>query len=112
EFSPVEIRKIDMKESTVKILKSALRGVVNEPGGTGGAARSYIVDVGGKTGTAQAVGRQSGSGLNDHAWFAAFAPVDVPKITVSVLVEHGGHGGSAAAPVAKKIIEEYFKDSK
>lgn len=113
EFSSVEVRKIDMKESTIKNIKSALRGVVNEPGGTGGAARSYLVDIAGKTGTAQAVGRQAGGGyggLNDHAWFAAFAPVDKPKITVSVLIEHGGHGGSAAAPVAKKIIEEYVKE--
>lgn len=116
EFPSVEVRRINMMESTLKIIKSGLRGVVNEPGGTGGAARSSLVDVGGKTGTAQAVGRRPGggeyTGFNDHAWFVAFAPVDKPRITVSVLVEHGGHGGSVAAPVAKKIIEEYFKDSK
>ncbi len=45
----------------------------------------------------------------DHAWFVAYAPADAPKIAVAVLVEHGGHGGAAAAPVARKVIEEYFR---
>ena len=47
--------------------------------------------------------------LRDHAWFAAFAPEKNPKIVVCVLVEHGGHGGVAAAPIAKEIIEKYLK---
>ena len=44
----------------------------------------------------------------DHAWFVAFAPVDNPEIAVAVFVEHGGHGGSAAAPIARNVIEKYF----
>ena len=44
----------------------------------------------------------------DHAWFTSFAPAEKPEIAVTVLVEHGGHGGSAAAPVAKKVLEKYF----
>lgn len=112
-FAPVETRTLGLQESTLNILKEALRGVVYDPGGTGGAARSALVGIAGKTGTAQVVGRRmSGvvpSRFNDHAWFVAFAPVNKPEITVAVLVEHGGHGGSAAAPVAKKVIEEYFK---
>ncbi len=44
----------------------------------------------------------------DHAWFAAFAPVTDPQIAVIVLVEHSGHGGSIAAPLAKEIIETYL----
>jgi penicillin-binding protein 2 len=47
--------------------------------------------------------------FRDHAWFVAFAPVESPKIAVAVLVEHMGHGGSAAAPLAKEIIEAYVK---
>ena len=96
----------------MKIIKDALKGVVYNPGGTGGAARSSLTEIAGKTGTAQAVGRRfqgDTTRFNDHAWFAAFAPVDKPEITVVVLVEHGGHGGAEAAPVAKKIIEEYVK---
>ena len=113
EFPPVEIRKIDLKESTFETIKEALRGVVSNPNGTGLAAKSSLTEIAGKTGTAQVVGRrfQDSTGLRfkDHAWFAAFAPVDKPEITVAVLVEHGGHGGSVAAPVAKKVIEEYVK---
>jgi len=44
----------------------------------------------------------------DHAWFVAFAPVEQPKIAVAVIVEHMGHGGSAAAPLAKTLIEAYI----
>ena len=44
----------------------------------------------------------------DHAWFVAFAPKDDARVAVVVLVEHGGHGGSAAAPIAKKIISRFF----
>jgi len=44
----------------------------------------------------------------DHAWFVAFAPVEDPEIAIAVLVEHSGHGGSIAAPVARAVLEEYF----
>ncbi|MDH5624993.1 MAG: penicillin-binding transpeptidase domain-containing protein, partial [Nitrospira sp.] len=47
--------------------------------------------------------------FRDHAWFVAFAPVESPKIAVAVLGEHMGHGGSAAAPLAKEVIETYMK---
>lgn len=114
EFPPVEAGSIPINESMLTTIKNALRGVVHDNGGTGWAARSTVVDIAGKTGTAQVVGRRL-QGIeswmyNDHAWFVAFAPVNKPKITVAVLVEHGGHGGSAAAPIAKRIIEEYFKE--
>jgi penicillin-binding protein 2 len=46
--------------------------------------------------------------FRDHAWFVAYAPFENPKISVAVLVEHGGHGGTAAAPIAKKVIEKYL----
>jgi len=45
----------------------------------------------------------------DHAWFISYAPVQNPQIAVVVLVEHGGHGGEAAAPMAKKVIERYIE---
>ena len=47
----------------------------------------------------------------DHAWFVAYAPVQNPKIALVTLVEHGGHGGDAAAPLAKKVIEKYMEAS-
>jgi penicillin-binding protein 2 len=50
--------------------------------------------------------------FRDHAWFVAFAPTEKPEIALSVFVEHGGHGGSTAAPIARKAIEGYLKNSK
>ena len=44
----------------------------------------------------------------DHAWFACYAPAETPEIVVVVLVEHGGHGGETAAPIAREILDEYF----
>jgi len=76
--------------------------------------------VAGKTGTSQVVRRKSdeeeelGKGgdvpyrFRPHALFIAYAPADKPKIAVAVVVEHGQHGGSAAGPVAKKIIAQYL----
>ena len=46
--------------------------------------------------------------FRDHAWFAAFAPFDDPKIAVVVLAEHGGFGGAVSAPIAKKVIQKYL----
>jgi penicillin-binding protein 2 len=45
----------------------------------------------------------------DHAWFVSYAPVDKPQVAIAVLVEHGGHGGSAAAPMAKKVFEKFIE---
>ena len=47
--------------------------------------------------------------LRDHAWFVGFAPAEAPEIVVAALVEHGGHGGSAAAPVVQKVLARYFE---
>jgi len=100
--------------ATIKTLNEALRGVVSEAGGTGGYARSKVVDIAGKTGTAQVISQKEGTEkdlpahLRDHAWFVSFAPVENPEIAVAVLVEHGGHGGEAAAPIARKAIEAYM----
>jgi penicillin-binding protein 2 len=45
--------------------------------------------------------------LRDHAWFVAFAPYEQPEVAVSVIILHGGHGGSAAAPVAQRVLAKY-----
>jgi len=113
EGEPDEYRETDLRPSTLDIIKDALKGVVNEPGGTGGAARLKRFTVAGKTGTAQVVRQKENTRIKDerfrdHAWFVAFAPYEKPEIAVSVFVEHGGHGGSAAAPIAKAAIDEYL----
>jgi penicillin-binding protein 2 len=89
--------------------------VVNEPGGTAFGSRIPGIEVGGKTGTVQVARRDAvlrpgvdRSRLEDHAWFTAFAPLEDPKIVVVVFVEHGGHGSSAAAPIARLLLAKYF----
>jgi penicillin-binding protein 2 len=106
------IRTVKIDQTVISTIKEALSGVVNEQGGTAQSARSFITRIGGKTGTAQVVGKKkglTGEGFTDHAWFVAFAPVENPEIALSVFVEHGGSGGAVAAPIAKKTVEAYIK---
>src|SRR5512134_2886156 len=113
ELPAVPKAKLDVKPNTLKLIREALAGVVTE--GTATRAKSSIVTIAGKTGTAQTTALRSGpekdipKKFRDHAWFIAFAPVENPKIAVAVLAEHMGHGGSAAAPLAKEVIETYIK---
>ncbi len=113
DAQPIISGKVKIRPDTLEIVKSGLFGVVNEPGGTGWAAKSQLMNIGGKTGTAQVVAIKRDSQylpekFRDHAWFVAFAPVEKPEIALSVFVEHGGHGGGAAAPIAKRAIEGYM----
>lgn len=116
ESGPETLRKLPWDPGNVEFLRKALAGVVNDYG-TGGAAKLTGVVVGGKTGTAQVAsvkGKMIKSEnlpyeIRDHAWFVAFAPVDDPQICVTALVEHGGHGGSAAAPIVKAVMQEFFR---
>jgi len=100
-------------------VREALEGVVHAPtGATGARARVPGVRVAGKTGTAQVVGLEHTEGLEDeevaielrdHAWFVGFGPADAPEIVVAVIVEHGGSGGSAAAPIVQRVLARYFE---
>jgi penicillin-binding protein 2 len=108
---------LNLNPEHVALVKSAM-GAVTQPGGTAaqagaGAAYSFA----GKTGTAQVVGIKQGEKYDasqlsernrDHAWFIAFAPADKPKIALAVLAENGGHGGSVAAPIARKVLDYYL----
>jgi len=115
-ISPERKNSITLDPAALEEVRKALTGVVNEPGGTAHGAQNPYAIVAGKTGTAQVIaqkvaGRKLSQKTGDHAWFIAYAPADNPKIAVAVLVEHGGHGGAAAAPVASKVIEEYMKNA-
>ncbi|HUI66629.1 MAG TPA: penicillin-binding protein 2 [Nitrospirota bacterium] len=115
-FSPELKNRVMLDPAALEEIRKALAGVVNEPDGTAHGAQTPLAIVAGKTGTAQVIaqkipGRKLAENTRDHAWFIAYAPVDNPKIAVAVLVEHGGHGGGAAAPVARRVIEEYMKNA-
>ncbi|HMS84345.1 MAG TPA: penicillin-binding protein 2 [Nitrospira sp.] len=113
EMPAVPRGKLNVKPETFRVVKDALADVVTK--GTATRAKSSVVAIGGKTGTAQVAALRTGPEENipkkfrDHAWFVAFAPVESPKIAVAVIAEHMGHGGAAAAPLAKEVIEVYMK---
>jgi penicillin-binding protein 2 len=122
EFLPEKRGVLPLKKETIDFLGRALWGVVNEPGGTGRAARRPNTDVCGKTGTAQVVSlpesekarrtKAFAGSRGDHALFVCFAPFTNPEIAIAVIVENAGHGGSVAAPVARKILDTYFAGKK
>jgi penicillin-binding protein 2 len=101
-LQPEILGELPMSKPTLDILHESLIGVVNSPGGTAHQAAVKGILVAGKTGTAQ---NPHGE---DHAWFVCYAPAQAPEIAVAVLVENAGHGGAIAAPVARKILEQYF----
>jgi penicillin-binding protein 2 len=115
---PLVLRNINISAETTEFVREALWGVVNSPGGTGTRAKVEGFNVAGKTGTSQVVQRREGKPeptspeLQDHAWFACFAPAVNPEIVVAVLVEHGGGGGANAAPVARQVLESYYHREK
>ena len=112
---PQPLRNLNLKPQNVDIIKKAMIGVNKE--GTG--ARAFMgagYESAGKTGTAQVFslkGEQYKEGklkqeLRDHALFIAFAPADKPKIALAVLVENGGFGAQAAAPIARMVLDYYL----
>jgi len=94
---PRMLSRLAIAPHHLALLRRSLLEVVRT--GTGGAARIKNVDVAGKTGTAQAPPPGE-----DHAWFIAYAPAEQPTVAVLVFVEHGGHGGAVAAPIAHDLI--------
>jgi penicillin-binding protein 2 len=98
---------IELSPVVWALIREGLWAVVND-WGTGGQAKIPGLDVAGKTGTAQIIANSKSERGEDHAWFAAFAPVKEPQAVVVVLVERGGHGGDAAAPIARKIFNAIF----
>lgn len=115
EYTPEVLYKAGLKPRNYQLVKEGLLAVVNEPHGTGAAARIGEIKVAGKTGTSQVVKLRDGNRklsayqYRDHALFVAFAPYENPEVAVSVVIEHGEHGGSAAAPIAGAILRAYFE---
>jgi penicillin-binding protein 2 len=117
--NPSFSKPIDLgTEDQWNVIYDGMIGAVTQPGAT-----AYLAFLGaryklaGKTGTAQVVTvkqtestkhKEADERKREHAWFIAFAPVDDPKIAISVLVENGGFGGSTAGPIARKVIDTYL----
>ena len=117
-FTPTLIGELGVRQENLELLKKALISVVNDPQGTGARAKIHGISVAGKTGTAQVVALEKtknprsdneiSNAFEDHAWFVAIAPAENPKIALAVLIEHGGHGSSGAAPIARDLIKKYL----
>ena len=113
--TPEVVARLKLKASTTPLVHQGLFEVVNDARGTAYLSRFKDMPFSGKTGTAQVVGRPSdgdgkveASSPKDHAWFVCYAPSENPKIAVAVIIEHGEHGSSAAAPVAREMVRVYL----
>ncbi|HSN82659.1 MAG TPA: penicillin-binding protein 2 [Polyangiales bacterium] len=116
-FQPRIIRDVGISPEHLALIRRALVDVVQEEGGTAYRARNEDgVRLGGKTGTAQVVSRKGRAEEStsawyldrSHGWFAGFAPAEDPQVAFAVLVEHGGSGGSSAAPIATWVMQQYL----
>jgi penicillin-binding protein 2 len=117
-YTPVPLDVLSMTEKEkLPIIQRAMRGVCNDPGGTARAFVSTRFPIAGKTGTAQTTGiaqgnqqRQSEHSMDylkrSHAWFTTYGPADNPQFIVTVMVEHGGHGGEATGGIVSSIYNK------
>ncbi|MEK9653689.1 MAG: penicillin-binding protein 2 [Betaproteobacteria bacterium] len=113
---PLSRPSLELQPENIELIHRAMIDVTR-PGGTAAAAAAGAnYTLAGKTGTAQVFGLKGAQyneaeideRLRDHALFIAYAPAEYPKIALAVLVENGGHGGSAAAPIARKVFDTYL----
>ena len=116
-FTPELLSEVQGVDRFLQSIRSGMEDVVQ---GKRGTARNVAIEglrIGGKTGTAQVVRLAQYKGLKeenipykyrDHAWFTCYAPAENPEIAVTVLVEHGLHGGSGAGPIARAVLAHYF----
>jgi peptidoglycan glycosyltransferase len=102
EYEPTKLAQAISSEEA-STMKEMLTAVVNE--GTGSVLKTSAYTVAGKTGSAE-----YNSNKDSHAWFIGMSNVEDPDLVVSVIVENGGSGGKAAAPIAKKVFDSYYNN--
>lgn len=111
----ISSHQLPIPKKDIDFIKLAMQNVVLK-GTARGISYGLKYTMAGKTGTAQVVAMNKGDRhakfqgqqYKDHSWFIAFAPVDKPKIAIAVLVENGGWGASAAAPIARQLFDFYL----
>jgi penicillin-binding protein 2 len=116
-IKPVVTEQIALTDSNLEIIKAAMIDVTL-PGGTASrVGRNAGYSIAAKTGTAQVIGIKQNEKYDekniaarhrDHALFIAYAPTDNPQIAIAAIVENGGHGGSAAGPIARQLMDYYL----
>ncbi len=118
QCKPQVIGKLPLSAHSLGLVKKGLWAVVNGDKGTAKGSRLADIDISGKTGTSQVISRKKDDSRSEeerpahhrpHAWFVAYAPSDAPEIAVAVLVEHGEHGSSAAAPIATELVKTFLR---
>lgn len=119
EIEPDITGGLPASKKNLAVVRQGLLEVVHGNRGTARSIRLPGIQIAGKTGTAQVFSRKAGEKFNnkklrrtlqDHAWFVCYAPAQNPKIAIAVIIEHGEHGSSAAAPVARELIHAYLGD--
>lgn len=118
KYDPKVARMVKLPVDAVDTWNRGMWKVNNEPGGSAYAhGYSQVVEVAGKTGTAEVRKHHKDADHKDlekwnpnasHAWFAGWAPAEDPEIAVVALVVHGGSGGTNAWPIAERVLAAYF----
>lgn len=115
-------RQLTHDPADVQAVKQGMLGVVYNPLGTAyGLGKGFPYPIAGKTGTAEIYSRTSKAYNTDRshkylasrhrAWFICYAPANHPQIAIAVVLEHGAWGGSAAAPIARKMLNQWLADT-
>jgi len=119
DFTPVVRRELPISPENMEVLQESMWAVVNSDEGTGAASRLEGITVAGKTGTGefceyipekQDCRRDSKDNLPTHAWYVTYAPYEAPEIAVVAFVYEGGEGSATAVPIARAVLEAYFRE--
>jgi penicillin-binding protein 2 len=101
-------RQLDVSPGALQIVREGLFRATHDPDGTSTAVfGSFPIPIAGKTGTAEKYSPEY-KRMFDQAWWCGYGPADDPRVVVCAVIENGGHGGSAAAPAARRVFERYF----
>ncbi len=109
-YMPKPARDLDLDPYSLSVVQQSLYDATHASYGTSQSVfGGFPVGIAGKTGTAEKFVQLPGfTGLRDQSWWCGYGPYEAPEIAVCALIENGGHGGTAAAPVALQIFEKYF----